>query len=248
VKRKSRVALVILIVVFSSCIGQNFTPRIGFVFASAAKVGFPRAESIKIKERQGITAGLGYNIKIDRMFSIQTELNFIQKGFTTIEKGQYEFNYPYGSREPYVEETTYYLRYLELPVLAKFTFGHRIKFYVDAGPSVAIGLAGKTKEQFTSVHLNRSDFAHLFFGNGKGYGTSQTVGEFEHKLEYCFQIGAGAIFFQNIQIEIRYGRGFTDLNNSLQSRLGHSLLSNAQNRVLQFSLGVPLKLVIARAK
>lgn len=84
------------------------------------------------KNRTAIQGGVAVNIAAGSRFSIQPELNFIQKG-TKIKNGT-------------LDETRK-LNYLELPVLAKYSVG---PVYLNAGPSIGLllGQNDKTKKQY----------------------------------------------------------------------------------------------------
>ncbi len=107
-------------------------------------------ESNDQRAKVGFVGGAGLEIGIvENFFSVQPELLFIRKGE----------RYRSGGAE-----TKATLNYLELPVLAKLSFGSEaVKGYLNAGPSLAMGLTGKHKVEggeragATSTTVSTSD-------------------------------------------------------------------------------------------
>ncbi|RQO74205.1 PorT family protein [Pedobacter sp. KBW06] len=125
------------------------------------------------KNKVGFTAGLGVNFQVAKSdFSIQPELNYVSEG-TKIKNGNIT-----------VKQN---LNYLELPVLAKYSFG---PVYVNAGPSISLLLSDKDKLQ-------------AFYG-GK-----------VQKLDFGIQMGAGVAIPAGpgkFIVDGRYALGLTDLS------------------------------------
>ncbi|MBB6501342.1 porin family protein [Pedobacter cryoconitis] len=123
------------------------------------------------KTKVGFTAGLGANFRIAKSaFSIQPELNYVSAG-TKIKN----------------VSTSYNLNYLELPVLAKYSFG---PVYVNAGPSVGMALGGMKKmESFYQASVQRFNFG-IQMGGG-----------------VAIPVGKGSVL-----IDARYALGLTDVN------------------------------------
>lgn len=166
-----------------------------------------------VSGRTGFAAGLGLALPLapDGFFAIQPELLYIQKG------AKFKTNSASGT---FVGETS--LNYFELPVLAKISFGgEAVKAYVNAGPSIAYALQGRSNDTDISfgnsnaTFNNRMDFG-LQFGGGLGFG-----------------IGAG-----NLLLDLRYGMGLSNLLN--QSVAGAD--SEAQNRTYALTLGYAIPL------
>ncbi|MCT3673671.1 PorT family protein [Elizabethkingia anophelis] len=120
-----------------------FTFGIGAISVSAQSIELISTAGINIatqsiksvggeKPKVGFQAGLGVNIPVGKDgFSIQPELNYIQKGVAFKPAG--------------ASKTNYNLNYLEIPVLLKYSFG---PVYVNAGPSIGfrLGQSNKVKE------------------------------------------------------------------------------------------------------
>lgn len=86
-----------------------------------------------IRSRPGLDFGLLFNVGISEPFSIQPEIHYMQKGFRNKAESL--------GRE--IQQNNI-INYLEIPVLAKYTFGNeRIKLLINTGPSVGCALNGK---------------------------------------------------------------------------------------------------------
>ena len=69
----------------------------------------------------GATAGLQYRMILEKYFGLWVELNYQQRGFCTSDNVRRQFDY------------------IELPLLAHFTFGKRMfRFYFNLGPEIAV--------------------------------------------------------------------------------------------------------------
>jgi hypothetical protein len=195
-------------------------------------------ENVGAKSKIGFTLGVGYNIAINDLFSIQPELSFVQKG--TKSKSSYTYR---GDVSSYTQtlEGNLTINYLELPVLAKVTFGSGTKFFLNAGPSIGFGLGGKaTYEIIYSETYMGETVTETMEGNGKvkfGDEPDEYEGEdayFDNRLDLGLQFGGGAIVANKIMIDVRYGLGFSNLWDGEENK--------SQHRVFQFTVGIPLTL------
>lgn len=145
-------------------------PKAGINIAKQA-IDATNAEKIKV----GFQGGVGLNIPTGAGgFSVQPEINFVGKG-TKLE---------FAGRKTDLE-----LNYLELPVLAKYSFG---PVYINAGPSIALMIDKENK----------------FIQN---YGSAPT------KFEFGVQMGAGIalpVGPGKIIVDGRYALGLTDVSKS----------------------------------
>lgn len=183
--------------------GQTIIPKAGITFSTFG--GDDAGDDTKSK--LGFTIGAGLNTPLgDGMFSLQPELNYVQKGA----KAEYD-------NQDRTDKLT--LGYLEVPVLVKVTFGEATKFYVNAGPSVGFGLGGKYKVEIG----DNSEDVDVKFGDGDDEDKYYV----EKGTDIGFQLGAGVIVAEKVMIDVRYGLGLTDLyddtsmkNNVLQFTVG----------------------------
>ncbi len=135
------------------------------------------------KPTGGIQAGVSFQAGITPAFSIVSEFYYMRKG------GKLMANNPLT-----IEESSFRLNTLELPVLARFHFG---KFYLNAGPSIAYNLSGKMKINDQSTKLS-------FENSNEGF----------RRYDAGIQMGGGVAFAmkqKRIALDIRYAHGLTNI-------------------------------------
>lgn len=133
---------------------------------------------------------------------------------------------------------TFNPKYLELPVnlLFKAPIGSGSRFFVGAGPYLAVGIGGKTKTEGTNVlGVNYSREQDITFSNddpttfneeeGTGLGV---VRRFDYGLN-----GTAGIEGKGLVLGVNYGLGLA----KLQSGSNSSADNNNKNRLLSFTLG-----------
>lgn len=127
------------------------------------------------KSKTSFQAGLGVNIQTGLSnFSVQPEVNFISKG-TKIKNG-------FGSQ-------TYNFNYIEIPVLAKYSFG---PVYVNAGPSIGF-LMGKNDKIKSAYGKTKS----VDFGLQMGAGIAIPVGPGKVIVDGRYNLGLSNISDEN---------------------------------------------------
>ena len=108
-------------------------------------------ESYTGKSKPGFTAGILVDIPMSKQFSFQPALNYVQKGS---KDENTESGYTYKVK------TT--LNYLELPLNVLYnTRGSKGNFFIGAGPSLSIGLSGKSSEELAGEKSSEK----IKFGN-----------------------------------------------------------------------------------
>jgi hypothetical protein len=189
---------------------QTIIPKAGI---SLAKFGGSDVEDAKFN--MGFTLGAGFNLPIGNgPISVQPELNYIQKGA----KGDLEI-------EEITVSTKMKLNYIEVPVLVKATFGDATKFFINAGPSIGLGLSGKMKVESGGMSAS----VDVKFGEPK---EGEEALYMEKRMDLGVQFGGGVIIADKVMVDIRYGLGLTDLNEDVSMK----------NNALQFTIGIPLSL------
>ena len=191
--------------------------------------------SPNVKSVTGFTLGIGYNLPLtsfgNSMLSLQPEIDFIQKGFKSTLSGTFnegDYYYTLSSEEKYT------VNYLEIPVIAKLSFGpQNTRFHIMAGPSLAYGLGGKYKATFTFD--DGESYSESYSGKIK-FGEEPEENEedayINNRVDFGVQLGVGVTFMEKITVDLRYGLGLSDLSDDFASK----------NRVLQFSVSMPLSL------
>ncbi|ATN07339.1 hypothetical protein CRN76_19025 [Chryseobacterium indologenes] len=123
------------------------------------------------KSKTSFQAGLGVNIQTGlQNFSVQPEVNFISKG-TRIKNH-------FGNQ-------TYNFNYIEIPVLAKYSFG---PVYVNAGPSIGF-LVGKSDKIKAAYGKTKT----LDFGLQMGAGVAIPAGPGKLIVDGRYNLGLSNI-------------------------------------------------------
>ncbi|MCF8245042.1 MAG: PorT family protein [Saprospiraceae bacterium] len=135
----------------------------------------------------GVNAGLVVEIGVSDMFSIQPEVNYLQKGYkTTIENST-------------KQEFKTYLNYVEMPILLKGKFGAGdLKFNALLGPTFGYAFDGKIKSDDgdTDIDFDKSNIKQYDIGGMAGIGLG-------------YDVYPGTVF-----LDARLGWGFTNLDDS----------------------------------
>jgi hypothetical protein len=214
--------------------GQSIVPRLGLTLST---VKADSEEDAEPKSTIGFTVGAGFNIPVNEMFSVQPELNFIQKGFKIEESYSEDLDGYVYKEETEVKLT---VNYLELPVLAKFSFGTDTKFFFVAGPSLGFGLGGKAKidYSYSETYNGQTDSESLSVNGKIKFGDEPDESEedeiyFDNRIDFGAQLGVGVLIKNRIAVEARYGLGLSSLDGD----------EDVMNRVFQFSVAMPISLV-----
>jgi hypothetical protein len=226
---KKTPSLAVILFLTCSAHAQTFISKAGLTLSSIAT-----DDDSDQKIQPGFTIGAAFNFRTSEIFSVQSELTFIQKGG----KSERREEEPILS---YVQKGKVSLNYLEIPVLLKATFGESTKFFLNAGPSIGIGLNGKFESKITinSILLNapltETSDGKVKFGEAPEEEEEDIV-YIDNRLDFGLQLGAGVIIADKVVIDLRYGMGLTSMNDKTESED-----NKAQNRVIQFTLGVPIQ-------
>jgi len=167
----------------------------------------------------GFSLGYGWEIPVGKWY-VQPEVALIQKGC--------DFTYDVSNEH---KLTTYYLQGV-LPAKYFLTQG-KTKLYALGGVAVGVGLFG--------IYQNNGDDNPVEFRPFPDSGDdTRYFGYIDHRLEVGAVVGVG-IEVGKIVLDFRYEHGLTNLYTT-EERGGfdNSVIEKARNRVLQFSVGVPL--------
>lgn len=223
---------------------QTIIPKVGVTFGSTnaefVNTGGVVTDGVDISSNTGFTVGAAYEIPVGELgggkLSIQPELAFIQKGFQADASGEL-FLEPETGFEFTVEQS-YKLNYIEVPVLVKLEFGSgNARFAPYLGPSIALGLGGKVDgavkiDDGTDIYEVDIDGDIKFGDAPENPGDDDFDVYLDNRLDFGLQVGVGVTLFEKVVVDLRYGLGLTDLADD----------EDSANRVLQFTVGVPLSL------
>jgi len=166
----------------------------------------------------GLYLGLPVRIHINDNLVVQPELAFMQKGSTQ----SYEVSVPGFYESSGDLKGT--LNYLEIPIMVQYLLGDGdIRPYVQAGPSIGIGLGTKSSGEITETTI---DFI-------TGDETTETTdidesGSFEDAglsgIDFGVGIGAGAIMEAgpgNLSLNLLYNLGFANIIDEGDAKLNN---------------------------
>ena len=213
---------------------QTIIPKVGISLTNIKEEESDPEEGDP-KAKIGLTFGAAFNFEINDVFSLQPELTFIQKGFRTETSAREDL----GNGDFFAESSKdkFIINYIEVPVLGKATFGSSTKFYFTFGPSLGLGIGGKYKYDYTGSYSyqgitdSESESGSIDIKFGDEPENSEEI-YIEKRVDIGLQVGAGLIIMDKINLDLRYGLGLTSLSSDV----------TVQNRALQFTVGIPLKL------
>ncbi|WP_409149863.1 porin family protein [Sphingobacterium sp. BS-2] len=124
------------------------------------------------KFKVGFQGGVGFNISTGKGgFSVQPELNFLSKGMAIKGTG--------------AKKEKFNLNYLEIPVLAKYSFG---PVYVNAGPAIGLKL-GESK----AIKKEYGAIKKIDFGVQLGAGVALPAGPGKVIVDARYALGLSNI-------------------------------------------------------
>jgi hypothetical protein len=227
--QKTRLTLFMLLA-FVYASGQTIIPKAGVSVSTIT--GKYRAQ---VENQMGFTFGIAMNFTLSDRFSVQPEINFIQKGFT------YSYTESNGWETRH-DKSNVHINYIELPVLIKFRFGNKNKFFINGGPSLGYGAGGKSKLRISSrgsgVYDDWAFNQQVKFGHRSGTFSMMSSGDelyFDNRLDFGLQAGAGMVIIESIMIELRYSHGLTYLED--KDPINHT---TTRNKVIQLTVGMPI--------
>jgi hypothetical protein len=193
---------------------QTIIPKTGLVRSSVST-----ENTDGYKGQVGLTTGVGLNLKIGNVFSLQPELNFIQKGYRQ-EQNDFVFD----------AKINVSISYLEVPILAKVMFGDKFKFFLNAGPAIGLGLGGAYNVKFDGESID----GHIRFGD-QDRSNGETA-YMDHRMDISLQYGCGVVIADLIMIDIRRGVSLTNLTDD------GDVFDEMSNRTYQLTVAVPIRL------
>lgn len=211
VLKKFIITSVLLIISFISLYSQSndFKPLYSFGIKqgiNSSSVSF--SPGIDQGLTLGYTGGLVFKYQNEKLFGLQVELNYIQKGWT---ENLDTISNSYERR----------LNYIELPFITQIILGKRpnLKYYINIGTSFAYLLAEKE-----TVEVNNELYRREYYEK-----------EVENAFDYSVLGELGVTYNTNIgefQVGVRYQLTFTDLFDVTED----TFFDNSQNQLFGLSL------------
>ena len=135
-------------------------------------------------------------------------------------------------------DATFNPLYLQLPVNVVFRLplqASNSNIFINAGPYVAMGIAGKSKVKGEILGANIDNSKDIQFTNADPNDDDQAYSKLK-RFDYGVNVGAG-IDLGKILLKANYGLGLSKIN-SMQTDNGEN--AKDKYRVVSISLGIPL--------
>ena len=158
--------------------------------------------TLNFKQMTNVNFGLVAQVVLTDNFSIQPELNYVQKGFRIQEtKDLTLYNVPI----PLGVSAVTAVKYIDMPVLAKYKFrGQGASGYVFAGPSVGYALSGNLethaqviidiKVGTVPINLDAVNYKRFEVGGVVGAGFEVPIGAAKLFAEGRYTHGFNAVY------------------------------------------------------
>jgi hypothetical protein len=233
-RKTTQIILLLLVGCTTLAQAQTIIPKVGLTLSTWKTEEAPEGTEYSSNRKSGFTVGVGYNVPVTTlgkvMFSLQPEISYVQKGFKNESTGEFQIGEQIFQFEASNENR---INYIEIPVLAKFEYGtDQFKVGLYAGPSIGFALGGTYHSKST---VDTGDEIKVYESKGDiVFYPSDEPGDvsFDHNIEFGIQGGAVFTVLNRVSLDVRYGQSLTDIYHDSKSR----------NSVLQFSVGVPIKL------
>jgi hypothetical protein len=213
---KTTAILFMFLIISSALIAQvSIAPVIGASYSSRSgwyndNWGGPKLNN---KFIFGFTGGISLNIKVSEKMSLQPEFLYIQKGMKTANFYPFFFGYDNNFKSGSYKIT---YNFIELPLLIKFTFGNKFKYFITAGPYFAYAIDGRyvyhpqgnLSEKVSSGRIIFKPFEEENFEEGRPHDP-----DYCNRMDAGVYIGAGIgkeIGFGTLILDLRFGMGFID--------------------------------------
>ena len=178
-------------------------------------------------------AGIMGRFGISKVFDLETGLLFTGRGSksNTYFGSTTDNNYVKSKFNPY---------YIELPLNAviKFPMGGTSNIFVNAGPYIAMGVAGKSKVETRFAGITSTSTDDISFNNDDPTTTEQEGAAYNKLKRFDFGANVGAgIDIGALIFKVNCGIGFSKINSTDNN---NSSDDKNKYRTLSFSVGIPI--------
>ncbi|MCD8281714.1 MAG: PorT family protein [Prevotella sp.] len=149
----------------------------------------------------------GFHVGVVADIPIISQYFYVQPGLYYTMKG-YKASYSDSDDGYYWKETEKTTpSFLEIPILlsGRYAFNDKVGVQVDFGPYLAIGIAGKYKDEETETYDGETDTDKYdcdYFGDKKGIGGK--------RFDFGLSVGAGVTFVKHYYLGLHYELGLTN--------------------------------------
>ena len=184
-------------------------PKAGLQMATTSfNSNLDYSDSVNASFKPGFNVGTVLNLEVTKIFSLQFELNYSLQG--RIVKGAFDENLKHKAND----------HYLNLPAMLRYSWkGNKVKYFVNAGPSLSYWLGGSGKISSSSLADQEIDAVkyRISFSEPKDE-TGRIFIQEANRLQIGVDFGAGVQIpvkrGQNLMLEARYSLGHSYLGKS----------------------------------
>lgn len=182
-----------------------------------------------------------FNAGVMSRFGI-SEMFDLESGVLLTGKGSKAETYFSSSRDDNYVKTRFNPIYVEIPLNAvvKIPLATKSKsnIFVNAGPYVAIGIAGKSKVDTRIISVNSSSSTNIKFSNDDPFTSAQDDAAYGKlkRFDYGFNLGGG-IDFGKFMLKANYGIGLAKINSTESNNTADD---KNKFRTFSISAGIPL--------
>jgi len=182
-----------------------------------------------------------FNAGIMSRFGL-SEMFDLESGVLLTGKGSKAETYFSSSRNDNYVKTRFNPIYVEIPLNAvvKIPLAAKSKsnIFVNAGPYVAIGVAGKSKVDTRIISVNSSSSQNIKFNNDDPFTSEQDNAAYDKlkRFDYGFNLGGG-IDFGKFMLKANYGIGLAKINSTQSNNTADD---KNKFRTFSISAGIPL--------
>lgn len=164
----------------------------------------------------------------------------LESGILLTGKGSKAGTYFTSSRTDNYVKTTFNPLYLEVPLnlVLRLPLQGRKGFFFHAGPSVAVGIGGKSKSESSILGVKSTGEADIKFSSDDPFTSGQDDAAYDKLKRFDFALNVGGGFdFGRLMLRINYGLGLTKINSTESN---NSADDKNKYRTLGLSVGIPL--------
>lgn len=130
--------------------------------------------------------------------------------------------------------------YLEVPlnVVLRFPLDKHCNIFVNAGPYVEMGIAGKSKTEVNAFGATSTSTENIKFSNDNPFTSQQDDASYNKLKRFGFGVNAGGgVDLGAIILKVNYEYGLTKINSTESNNSDND---KNKYRTLSFSVGIPL--------
>ncbi|MEO6813476.1 MAG: porin family protein [Ginsengibacter sp.] len=202
-------------------------------------VNFANISTSKSGSTQNINMLTTFNAGIMAR-SNSTEPIALEAGLLLKGKGAKSNTYLTSSPDDNYIKTTFNPLYIELPAnfVLRLPLENRNNIFVNAGPYVAMGIAGKSKIETKFLGVTSNSTKDIKFNNDDPSTNQQEDASYDKLKRFDYGVNVGAGFdVGKVIIKANYGIGMAKINST---KTDNSSNNKNKYRTLSVSLGIPL--------